>query len=66
MPLPTKLCSSEISVRLRRPVLNTAPEREGSTINEFYTVIREHQSNPDPQVSAGSVVDWQRHVWPLI
>ncbi len=25
-------------------------EREDSTINEFYTVIREHQSNPDPQV----------------
>ncbi|CAM9976418.1 unnamed protein product [Pylaiella littoralis] len=25
-------------------------EKEGSTINEFYNVIREHQSNPDPQV----------------
>ncbi|CAM9292062.1 unnamed protein product [Ectocarpus sp. 8 AP-2014] len=25
-------------------------EREGSTINDFYNVIRDHQTNPDPQV----------------
>ncbi|CAM9230055.1 unnamed protein product [Scytosiphon promiscuus] len=25
-------------------------DSEGSSINEFYTVIREHQGNPDPQV----------------
>lgn len=36
------------------------PEREGSSITEFYNVIREHQSDPDPKVSMLPVPHPQR------
>lgn len=38
------------------PLAFPRTEREGSTISEFYTVIRDNQKNADPQVSCTALL----------